>query len=54
MTIAQSDRLSRSFGDHVRIIVARERRDARLVEELVRQHSPDLVAFVETSCDFLN
>src|ERR1700756_2909545 len=38
-TIAQSDRASRSIGDHMRIIEALERRDTELVEELVRQHS---------------
>jgi DNA-binding GntR family transcriptional regulator len=53
-TIAQSDRASRSIGDHMRIIEALERRDTELVEELVRQHSFDLAAFVEANCDFLD
>jgi DNA-binding GntR family transcriptional regulator len=54
MTIAQSDRASSSIGDHMRIIEALERRDTERVEELVRQHSLDLAAFVEANCDFLD
>ncbi|WP_206996572.1 GntR family transcriptional regulator [Trinickia mobilis] len=53
-TIARSDRASRSIGDHMRIIEALERRDTERVEELVRQHSLDLAAFVEANCDFLD
>jgi DNA-binding GntR family transcriptional regulator len=53
-TIAQSDRASRSISDHMRIIEALERRDTERVEQLVRQHSYDLAAFVEANCDFLD
>jgi DNA-binding GntR family transcriptional regulator len=54
MTIAQSDRASRSIVDHMRIIEALEKRDTELAESLVRQHSLDLAAFVEANCDFLD
>jgi DNA-binding GntR family transcriptional regulator len=54
MTIAQSDRASRSIVDHMRIIEALEKRDTELVERLVRQHSLDLAEFVEANCDFLD
>jgi DNA-binding GntR family transcriptional regulator len=54
MTIAQSDRASRSIVDHMRIIEALEVRDTELVERLVRQHSIDLALFVEANCDFLD
>ncbi len=53
-TIAQSDRASRSIGDHMRIIEALERRDTERIDELVRQHSFDLAAFVEANCDYLD
>ncbi|QGZ61681.1 GntR family transcriptional regulator [Paraburkholderia acidisoli] len=54
MTIAQSDRASRSIVDHMRIIEALEARDTERVERLVRQHSIDLALFVEANCDFLD
>jgi DNA-binding GntR family transcriptional regulator len=54
MTIAQSDRASRSIVDHMRIIEALEARDTERVERLVRQHSIDLALFVEAHCDFLD
>ncbi len=54
MTLAQSDRASRSIVDHMRIIEALELRDADLVETRVRQHSLDLALFVEANCDFLD
>ena len=54
MTIARSDRASRSIGDHMRIIEALEARDTERAERLVRQHSLDLAAFVEAHCDFLD
>jgi DNA-binding GntR family transcriptional regulator len=54
MTIAQSDRASRSIEDHMRIIEALEARDTERVETLVRQHSLDLALYVETHCDFLD
>lgn len=53
-TIAQSDRASRSIGDHMRIIEALERRDTERIDALVRQHSFDLAAFVEANCDYLD
>ena len=54
MTIAQSDRASRSIEDHMRIIEALEKRDTERVEALVRQHSLDLALYVEAHCDFLD
>ncbi|RQR35640.1 GntR family transcriptional regulator [Burkholderia sp. Bp9143] len=54
MTIAQSDRASRSIEDHMRIIEALEARDTERVETLVRQHSLDLAQYVEAHCDFLD
>ena len=54
MTISRSDRAQRSIVDHMRIIEALERRDTELAERLVRQHSLDLAAYVETHCDFLD
>jgi DNA-binding GntR family transcriptional regulator len=54
MTIAQSDRATRSIVDHMKIIEALERRDTELAERLVRQHSLDLAAHVEKHCDFLD
>src|SRR6202048_4969802 len=42
MTIARSDRASRSISDHMRIIEALEARDTERAEQLVRQHSLDL------------
>jgi DNA-binding GntR family transcriptional regulator len=54
MTIAQSDRASRSIVEHMRIIEALEARDTERVEQLVRQHSIELALFVEANCDFLD
>ena len=54
MTIAQSDRASRSIEDHMRIIEALEARDTERVEALVRQHSLDLALYVDPHCDFLD
>ncbi|HTH74454.1 MAG TPA: GntR family transcriptional regulator [Trinickia sp.] len=54
MTISQSDRAARSIVDHLRIIEALEKRDTELAERLVRQHSLDLAAYVDTHCDFLD
>jgi DNA-binding GntR family transcriptional regulator len=53
MTIARSDRASRSISDHMSIIEALEARETERAERLVRQHSLDLAAFVEAHCDFL-
>jgi DNA-binding GntR family transcriptional regulator len=54
LTIAQSDRATRSIVDHMRIIEALEARDTELAERLVRQHSLDLAAHVDKHCDFLD
>jgi DNA-binding GntR family transcriptional regulator len=54
LTISQSDRAARSIVDHLRIVEALEARDTELAERLVRQHSLDLAAHVEASCDFLD
>src|SRR5450631_2439902 len=54
MTISQSDRAARSIVDHMAIIEALEKRDTERAERLVRQHSLDLAAHVEKSCDFLD
>jgi DNA-binding GntR family transcriptional regulator len=53
-TIFQNDRAERSIVDHMRIIEALERRDTETAEQLVRQHSLDLAAFVVAHCDFLS
>ncbi len=53
MTISQDDRATRSIVDHMKIIDALERRDTDAAEELVRQHTLDLAAYVEKYCDFL-
>ncbi len=54
MTIARSDRASRSMTDHMQIIEALEARDTERVERLVRQHSVELAVFVDQHCDFLD
>jgi DNA-binding GntR family transcriptional regulator len=54
MTIGERDRAARSIGDHMRIIEALEARDTERAEQLVREHSLDLAAFVEAHCDFLD
>jgi DNA-binding GntR family transcriptional regulator len=54
LTIAQSDRATRSIIDHMRIIEALQARDTELAERLVRQHSLDLAAHVRMHCDFLD
>lgn len=54
MTIGESDRAARSIGDHMQIIEALEARDTERAEQLVREHSLDLAAFVQTHCDFLD
>ena len=53
-TISQDNRAARSIVDHLRIIEALERRDTELAERLTRQHTLDLAAHVERSCDFLD
>ncbi len=53
-TIADDDRASRSIIDHMNIIEALERRNAELAERLVRQHTLDLAAHVETNVHYLD
>ena len=52
-TISEANRASRSIIDHMHIIEALESRDAELAEKLVRQHTLDLGAHVETVVDWL-
>ena len=52
-TITQSDRAARSIIDHLKIIEALEKRDTELAERLTRQHTLDLAAHVDRTCDFL-
>jgi DNA-binding GntR family transcriptional regulator len=54
VTISEDNRAQRSIADHMAIIEALERRDTELAERLVRQHSLDLVAHVETHCHHLD
>jgi DNA-binding GntR family transcriptional regulator len=54
ITIHQDNRAARSFADHMRIIVALERRDADLAERLAREHTLGLAAHVEAHGDFLD
>ena len=52
-TIGEHDRASRSIVDHMHILEAIEARDARLAEELVREHSFGLAEHVEKHVDYL-
>jgi DNA-binding GntR family transcriptional regulator len=54
MTIGREDRASRSIADHLRIIEALERRDVNAAEQLSREHTLGLVAFVETHADIFD
>lgn len=54
VTISEDNRAQRSITDHMAIIEALERRDTELAERLVRQHSLDLAAHVETHCHHLD
>ena len=54
ITIQQDDRAHRSIVQHKHIIDALKKRDADLVERLVRDHTLDLAAHVEKHCDFLD
>ena len=54
ITMQQSNRAHRSLIEHTHIIDALKRRDADLVERLVRDHTLDLAAHVEKHCDFLD
>ena len=53
VTISEDNRAQRSITDHMAIIEALERRDTELAERLVRQHSLDLAAHVESHCNHL-
>jgi DNA-binding GntR family transcriptional regulator len=54
ITIQQDDRAHRSMVQHKHIIDALKKRDADLVERLVRDHTLDLAAHVERHCNFLD
>jgi DNA-binding GntR family transcriptional regulator len=53
ITIKQEDRAERSIADHFAIIDALERREGKLAERLVREHTLGLERHVERYCDFL-
>ena len=53
VTISEDNRAQRSIQDHMAIIEALEARDIERAERLVRQHSLDLAAHVETHCHHL-
>ncbi|MFQ5618062.1 MAG: GntR family transcriptional regulator [Rhodospirillales bacterium] len=52
-TIGHEDRFNRSIIDHMHIIEALERRDTELAERLVRDHTLNLAAHVDTNVDYL-
>ena len=52
-TIGDRNRASRSIIDHMNIIEALESRNTELAERLVRQHTLDLAAHVDTHVDYL-
>jgi DNA-binding GntR family transcriptional regulator len=54
ITIHQENRAARSITDHMRIIEALERHDAKLAERLAREHTLGLAAHVEQHGDFLD
>jgi DNA-binding GntR family transcriptional regulator len=54
VTISEHNRAQRSIQDHMAIIEALEARDVERAERLVRQHSLDLAAHVETHCHHLD
>jgi DNA-binding GntR family transcriptional regulator len=54
VTISEDNRAQRSIQDHMAIIEALEARDVERAERLVRQHSLDLAAHVETHCHHLD
>jgi DNA-binding GntR family transcriptional regulator len=54
VTISEDNRAQRSIQDHMAIIEALEARDVDRAERLVRQHSLDLAAHVETHCIHLD
>ncbi|WP_332684432.1 GntR family transcriptional regulator [Bosea sp. (in: a-proteobacteria)] len=54
MTIGRDDRASRSIVDHLNIIEALERRDVALAEQLSRDHTLGLAAYVEQHADIFD
>jgi len=54
MTIGRDDRASRSIVDHLKIIEALERRDMALAEQLSRDHTLGLAAYVEEHADIFD
>ena len=54
VTISEDNRAQRSIRDHMAIIEALEARAVELAERLVRQHTLDLAAHVETHCHHLD
>ena len=53
-TIAEEDRLSRSIVDHTCIVEALEKRETKLAETLVREHTLNLAAHVEKYVSYLS
>jgi DNA-binding GntR family transcriptional regulator len=54
MTIGRDDRASRSIVDHLNIIEALERRDTVLAEQLSRDHTLGLAAYVDEHADIFD
>ncbi|KRE20456.1 GntR family transcriptional regulator [Bosea sp. Root483D1] len=54
MTIGRHDRASRSIVDHLQIIEALERRDISLAEQLSRDHTLGLAAYVDQHADIFD
>jgi DNA-binding GntR family transcriptional regulator len=54
MTIGRDDRASRSIVDHLKIIEALERRDIALAEQLSRDHTLGLAAYVEQHAEIFD
>ena len=54
MTIGRDDRASRSIVDHLKIIEALERRDIAKAEQLSRDHTLGLAAFVDKHADIFD
>lgn len=54
MTIGRDDRASRSIVDHLKIIEALERRDMALAEQLSRDHTLGLAAYVEQHAEIFD
>ncbi len=52
-TISEKDRAKRSIIDHLHIIEALEQRDTDLAERLVREHTLNLAAHVESYVNYL-